>query len=430
MQIFQRYKLLKKQSYRQVPVRVVSELLPWAELSSKLSSWFPCSDVLALDFETQGLDAHSDQKVVGVGLSDGKFAVYIPTLIKDVGEMDADSITLFGEWLGTKKLVGHNVGFDGTWYRKTFGKAANWIMCTQGMFKQLATEGWLGQSWSLKVAMTEILGWDAPNTDLLHGWLKEHKLKLGDMWQAPVVILGSYCALDSAATYQLYDYFSTFRSKFTALFDYHEEDFLGLVDQVGQQQLRGLRINRIKLMKHRTSLAMKLEELLHRFLENPLVADYIKEFNHNKYLELLSREPPQMLKDGKTVARRWEFWRERCTIARSTNFFKITSKQHLGWLFYEKMFKCHMDLERGRASINVDGNLVSVRLTKTGRAPCDKNVLPMLGPVGKLVNEYNIVAKELSYVDACLQLSPTSTLHPSFKCPGTVTGRLSGGLET
>jgi hypothetical protein len=38
----------------------------------------------------------------------------------------------------------------------------------------LSTEGWDGQSWSLKTAMTDVLGWPEINNKALKRWLVEN----------------------------------------------------------------------------------------------------------------------------------------------------------------------------------------------------------------------------------------------------------------
>ena len=409
------------------------------ELSDHLAP-LASATVLALDYETQGLGLYDDEcRAVGMGLSDGKVSVYLPIL--DL------TPALRGElydWLQQRQLVGHNINFDGAFYLKECGRHANWAMCTSGFFRQIAAEGWYEQNWSLKTAMVDVLGWDEPNTADLYDWLKKNGLGKGDMWQAPVEILGRYCALDTAATFHLYEYFLTFEPRFPVLFDYHRNDFLTLVRHIINQGRRGIRIDRLPLMKHRTTLAQKLAQIEAEFRSHELMRAPMERWREANIEDWLAREPERLKKDG-TPTVRWQAWKNREEEVRRGEGFSLTSKDHLAWLFYENLYEARITnpgapkagrkkltfREKGRGEVIVDGERHELLLTDGGKLPVDRNILPFLGPLGKLLVQYNDVAKEMGYVDACLTLSAKDgILHPSFKVPGTITGRLSGGLES
>ena len=390
---------------------------------------------LALDYETQGLDVLSDQQIVGVGLSDGSYSVYVPLL-----GVPGEVVSSLHRWLCGRRLVAHNIPFDGAWFKRYAGRHADWLMDTQGMFRQLSTEGWFGQSWSLKTAMTNVLGWEAPNTDELHSWLKQRKLRLGDMWQAPTEILGKYCALDAMATAHLKTYFDTFRTQFPHLFDYHEQEFLTLVRLTTDQYLRGMQIDTPGLEEYREKLAQETEKIKQQFLTDSRVAPIVEQFNRARYDKWVESEPPQLTKSG-TTTKRWEWWKTRERWAATNMHFKITSKDNLRWLFYEKLYETKVTKQPsavpaknfrdfGKFRVNVDGQWTDeLLMTKNGQLSSDKKVLPHLGDLGKLLAHYNKLATELRFVDTCRKVVKGNCLHPRIKVGSTVTGRCSGGLE-
>ena len=165
-------------------------------------------------------------------------------------------------------------------------------------------------------------------------------------------------------------------------------------------------------------------------------------WNDWKHVEWWDKQPPKYNKDGKTVCQRWQTWKKKESNTLNKNHFNVKSTKHLSWLFYENLFKVEIIeapkevngkvsfYDRGKARLLIDGRDHTIQLTTKGSLPMDKHVLPLFGKVGKSLLQYNEIDKELQYVTACLDLSQTGTLHPNFKVPGTVTGRLSGGMET
>lgn len=392
---------------------------------------------LALDFETQGLEVTSTQQIVGAGLSDGKFATYIPLL-----DSPSEVVKSLLNWLCGRPLAAHNIPFDGAWFKREAGQHPTWIMDTQGVFKQLATEGFFRQTWSLKTAMVDILGWDAPNTEDLYRWLKDNGLKVGDMWRAPNEILGKYCALDALATAHLKIYFDTFRSQFPDFFGYHEKDFLTVVRLCTDQYLRGMKLDLDALYRYKKQLTAKLEAAKSAFLNHTKVSEHVQQFNRARYEKWVAAEPsPKVTKAGETTFR-WRMWKSRERWAATNMHFKITSKDHLRWLFFECLYTPEIVQEPlanparnfrefGRFRVNIDGKYtVPLFMTKAGQFSTDKKVLPHLGELGQLLIQYNQLATKLRFVDSCLKVQQDQVLHPRFKIPGTVTGRLSGGIES
>lgn len=122
----------------------------------------------AIDLETKGVDAADPAcEIVGIGLANEKHCFYVdgshgwPAGIKDF--LNASTFTAF------------NALFDGTFLQQQFlGKWPSFVGCSYGLFKQMSGEGFNGQSWGLKVAQTEILGWPERNDKELRKWLVEN----------------------------------------------------------------------------------------------------------------------------------------------------------------------------------------------------------------------------------------------------------------
>ena len=65
--------------------------------------------------------------------------------------------------------------------------------------------------------------------------------------------------------------------------------------------------------------------------------------------------------------------------------------------------------------------------TEGGEPAVSIKAMKKMGDLGAILVERADRTKALSYVDAYMELSEaTGSMHPSFRCPGTVTGRLSG----
>jgi hypothetical protein len=284
----------------------------------------------------------------------------------------------------------------------------------------LATEDWLGQSWSLKTAMVDLLGWDEPNTAELDAWLKENKLTRSEMHKAPTAILGRYCALDAGATAQLYAYFLKVLEKYPALKSYAENEGLLAIKHALRQTTVGQRIDRQKLLQYQGRLDREIHDLEQQFLSHPDVAWAVQVYNDWQHDAWHESKPPQFTKTGKETARYLK-WVEKEQEVLSTNHFNVNSKQQLVWLFYHHLF----EVDGGTLLV---GDGVEVPLTKGGEFSVDKNALGYFGEPGKLLLKYNDANTEQKFVVACLERSARDDkLHVSLKVPGTSTGRLAGG---
>jgi hypothetical protein len=232
----------------------------------QLSEILPAKDTLvALDTETTDRDlAVEGFRVVGIGLAWDKECLYL-----DVNNIADDTKNYLISRLQTYKLIAHNVVFDAAaMLRFARGEPLPWTYCTYGLFKQVATEGYPGQRWGLKSAMTSILGWPEQNDIGLEQWLIDNgymkRNKTADksqMYNAPCSILGRYCALDADACWQLYTSIHDqvlIDPRFQDLDIYHTDLFIPNALRIAEQQLRGILVDRSQLSQYRAELCDKL----------------------------------------------------------------------------------------------------------------------------------------------------------------------------
>jgi hypothetical protein len=406
------------------------------------------SRIVAVDFETKGNDysRFPEQHVVGVGFAWDKGSVYLDwTALTEAGQAQ-----LLNFLLSHKGLIAHNVYFDGGWiYQMTGGQHPAWHTCTYGLYRQLAAEGFLGQVWGLKGAMIDLLGWTDTNETELDGWLVENGYvkqnkspQKGEMWRAPAHILGKYCILDAEATYLLFTkVLEPVEKKFPNLDYYHRTDFLYTVKLHIQQKIFGILVDRERLSAHNDYLLGEIERLHKEFLSHPSIVSHVEEFEGERLREFTETEPARYKKfdvgiepikhtkagklakswvgwnarreKGPEVSKNWLNWQERYKrVLRGDDpsyKFNLRSGPQLRWLFYEKL------------------GLIPSKETESGLASIDGQTLgtykkdylkPFLEAADYL--------KEQSYIQDYLDLTlDRPTIHPSYKTPGTLTGRLS-----
>lgn len=322
--------------------------------------------------------------ISGIGLANEWGSIYV-----GLRGTDPSVRAYLRDWLGRVELVAHNVVFDGTWLQREIGRWLDWRWCTYGLYKQLATEGYPGQRWGLKHAQTDVLRWPETNDTDLKAYMKEHAIPPERMGEVPDAILGPYCALDADAAWQLLVALLPVVERFPELRRHHQQDFLTEVRLLATQQMRGMAIDTDKLTDYAVLTAAQIGEMRAGFFLMPTVAPHIREYAEAGHKAYLAKTPR-----GKLGADRFAF--------------NLNSKPQLAWLFYERL---------GYPIYNH---------TPTGRPVVDKKVLPNLGPEGRALADYNKKIKELGYVEACRAAATGGTLHPTFRSPGTLTGRLSG----
>lgn len=430
-----------------------------SEITTEMWDILGTAPFVAIDFETCGNDfSHPDFRSVGVGLSTGELSIYV-----DLTTTEKTNKQTFLLRLSRLPLIAHNVMFDGgVMYRENGNRHANWQFCTYGLTKQLSSESKLVRA-GLKDLQLELLGWTETNETELDNWLVENgyhnqakrPLK-GEMWRAPREILGHYCLLDAYSAYLLFTRVlqpAMDRIPKQVLIEYHQRDFITEIEFLIEQQITGITIDKERLVKYGEELRERISTLQASFICHPDVCAHIAQFNQDfirtiqdsepaKFLKppTLGDEPPATTKSGKpsvnwdkwsrkrqlienwdndpdNISANWQKWKAKYDIALTEQHFNLNSGQHLQWLFYTAM-----------------GKPILVR-TDSDQPATDEDALLQMGEAAKVLIDYKLAVKELGYVEAYLEHCRLDSVgywrgHPQFKCPGTLTGRLSGAGGT
>lgn len=392
------------------------------------------STFVALDFETKGGDYSDDIEIVGIGLAWDEGSCYFSQDSLD----DFNSVKLLRAIASHKGLIAHNVYFDGGVFLRATGKHANWHMCTYSLYSFLANEGYPGRYWGLKTAQTELLLWESSNEGELDEWLVLNGYYIGnrrldsseeylraeylsgglrankaEMWRAPAPILGKYCILDAESTYLLYtQILRPALDNYTGLQEFMESHWMGLIRILIDQKMHGILMDREGLIKRKNDLLAGVSQLESQFLNHEQTIDHISVIERGMIQRgLLDKEPARLKKDG-SVSKNWTNWEMRLQNAREgrdpSYRFNINSGPQLRDLLYIRMgLPCKIVTEKGEASTAF-------------------KALRSLGGIGSILTQRAELVKELSYIDKYLELTEhRPTIHPSFRTPGTTTGRLS-----
>jgi hypothetical protein len=358
----------------------------------------------------------------------------------------------------------------------------NWHVCTYALFRLLASEGYPGQQYGLKKAQVDLLGWESSNEEGLDLWLIQSghvanisKVKkdgyyffpnyakgvrahcpslpqeLGEddrfvspkkemMYLAPPSILGTYARLDAVSTLDLYTHvLAPALDRFEGLQWYMHELYMRYLYLLTWQKVSGVTIHQDALDAHRSSLESRILELRQQFLQHSEVAKHIAAYNQSIIDEHKAKEPKRIKgewppklptnthkKDGTPTAAylnyeaklaagpetslNWIKWDEKLRELSSENQFNLNSGQQKAWLFYEAM-----------------GYPIR-STTESGQPATDDTALKPFGEPGRLLSSYVEAEKELGFNQSLRNVvnSQTNKYHPSFKVPGTHTGRLSG----
>lgn len=418
------------------------------------------SKIVAVDLETRGADysKYPEDHIVGIGLAWNEDNCYFQWADLYPHTRRALLLALYTH----RGLLAHNVYFDGGFlYQEAMALGMDvsgppvFLACTYALYCHLANEGYIGQKHSLKHAQTDLLGWEETNEIELDTWLrgagyvnKSGGVLKQEMWRAPLEILGKYCSLDAESTYLLYtQVLEPGVDLYPAMREY-TEDFLHMVNILIVQKIVGILVDVERLSNYRDKLQNKIVETQNSFLSHPSILQYVEELESTRLQEFvvteptkykkstLGTEPQKYKKDGTTISRSWEHWyaksqkppevtktwlnwdnklREISAGKNPKYRFNINSGPDIRWLLFDKL------------------GLVSVDQTESGLPAIGAKSLQAMGEVGGLLTEYRGYEKELSYVEDYLERARSTpdipghgTIHPSYKTPGTSTGRLSG----
>lgn len=410
----------------------------------------PC----VLDLETVGSGFWADDRAIClIGLAWDNGCIVMP--YKDYPEEVRAGIR---QWLLDYEpgFIAHNVNFDATQLWVELDKQhVRWLFCTYGLYMQVAGEGFYLQKWGLKEAQIDVLQWTQRGDTELVQWLKDNgytkpgggadKSKMG---LVPTEILGPYCLLDCESTWLLWDkHLMPVASEFPDLIHYHQEYFLNLAIRLGEQTYHGVSLDVESLRDHSKVLEQEIKEAEIAFRTQPEIAVHINETEAGMREEFLRNEPPKYKKqrtlkepkkydrfgkeskswlkwkekteniDPKTleISKAWENWNRRLEQLDkgelATHRFSLTSPLDLHWLFFDRL------------------RLTPAYYTKPegGKPSLREDALRSYGIAGKLLINYRTLIKELQYVSSYLDLVDSrGVLHPSWRVPGTVTGRLAG----
>ncbi len=375
----------------------------------------------SLDFETTGLDPFQPDsaiRVISLATEDVVLAIDVASLSGAVADLLWDWVQHYPEGF----LI-HNAAFDCSWAR-LHGKGLRIDCCTMTLFRHLTTEGWLGQSWSLKTAMVAVLGWAEPNTAKLDEWLKERKLDKSSMSQAPWEILGPYAALDADATYQLYvalmkDAKKLPRELYENLVEYHQQDCINAINLLVEQQLAGLPVNLPKLNAYSREKIVQIEAERLVFFAHQDIRPIIESLKCAKIQEHLASRPEEKTKTGTTTVR-FKKWKEELPWLESLlphEVFNIDSPKQLCWLFYTRL------------GYPVKKRNKPTKLNPVGGPSVDNEVLPQFGEVGGILARYRKLRDALKFATSLSNVQVDGIFHPSVTFAGAVTGRCSGGNQ-
>ena len=380
--------------------------------------------VLAIDFETHGLDPWSEEfEPVGLGLTGGEYdSIYIILRGAEPGAL-ANVV----RYLHQFKLLAHNVLFDAAvlrWCERRSGvpSAWPWLGCTYALAQQLAGEGWEGQSWGLKSLMKTLLLWPDTNEAELDGWLighgyfkvnhaKQNVVSKADMWRAPDEILGKYCKLDTEACWLLWSKILLPVARKHPVSEFYQTGLtMELFRRLLDQQDRGILIDVPQLKAHKESLELAITLKFGQWRLRADVAPHMQTYEDLQFDMLLAKQPKWLTKDG-LVSKNWESWRQKVEdLEQVPCHFSYSSPKDLSWLFYGRM-GCEVLIE-----------------TEGEKPATNDKALSAFGPAGQALLAVIDLETELRYVEGCLaNVNSEGILRPKFSY-GTITGRLKGGL--
>lgn len=389
--------------------------------------------LVAVDFETRGGDYSEDIQAIGIGFSWDEGSCYFDMQDLSAGE-HREIAHLLQEHPG---LIAHNVYFDGGVAKKYLGVSPKWKYCTYSLYSMLANEGYAGRGWGLKTAQVELLQWPNSNETELDEWLvvngyyignrrvetaadylireyQQGKIRpdKGEMWRAPVPVLGKYCILDAESTYLLFtELMEPLLQKFPELDAFVQDHWMGLIDTLVDQRIHGILMDRPGLVERKNTLIAEITQLDREFDANPEIRPHILEIEREMLETKGPTRPEQFKKDG-GISKNFLKWEARMALIQNRQDpefrFNMQSAPQLRKLLYDRLgYERKIFSEKGEPSVS-------------GKA------LQSMGGIGTILTQRGYLVKELGYIEKYLELTENRpTIHPSFRTPGTTTGRLS-----
>lgn len=428
---------------------------------------FQSSKYLAFDFETKGNDySEKSLEICGLGLAWDKGSCYFNWH----NLSSKNQVLLLDAVSQHPGLLAHNAYFDGGIIYSKYKTHAAHLKCTLALYMMLANEGWAGQQHGLKSAQIDILQWESSNEKDLDEWLVTHGFykgnKLtdnsyhnllqrardgsllpdkGEMWRAPTDILGKYCILDADSCYLLFTkHLLPATERFPEFYEWFCSKWMLHIRTHIEQKVAGIHVDRYGLESRRISLAYTINDLEDKFLSNEQVAPFIsviekemvreleeKEPARYKKVKPIPPEPPMFTKSG-APSKVHQKWQENIAAGKyepeiSKNWINWEDKYQQALLgkLPEYKFNLSSGPQLQRLFYDLMGNEIRVR-TEKGLPATGVKALKHFGTPGELLIERAYNEKELTYIQDYIQRTEhRPTIHPSFRLPGTKTGRLS-----
>lgn len=424
------------------------------------------------DLETTGLNFHDPNNVItNIGLACADWLIGL-----NLVDVTHDEQQPLWDWLRRQQLGGFNLGFDLAWPWGPDVAELDVVSDTLLWFRLLATEGHSGQSHSLESLIENVLQW--PAEYLQKEWLQEALATRGlakdEMWRLALEepqAYTRYCALDAEASMQG-DYVlqETVEScGFEHLRDYFREIIVPAIKRQVRATYNGVPIDRDMLLRNT------------EWVRREMVKVEAQIYNHPDMQPILAAwTEQQFAKDHRikvTVKKRWakeseQPWKypdkymiapcpaDKCP-AWSREFggkfyepkrhVTVSGQNKTGWprlnfssqpqmhmLIYEYLLKDKWtkwtrqdDPNSGLVYVDLNDKRYSVDLTKSGGLPIGGDILDLIGPVGKLIQEYKSLETLLGNFLEKYEMASRKTgrIHAQAKILSTVTGRMAGGSE-
>ena len=278
------------------------------------------------------------------------------------------------------------------------------------------------------------LNWDALTEEELNIVLK--KADAGEQWRCPMEIEGTYCALDCISTLQLFDLvFEPVMNKHKMLWDYHEGPFIRTIQELIDQTIRGVNTDTAKLKELQIEYEGIISSYEDEFYSIETVKPLLEKWRDAKIADV--KVPSKYKKDG-DISKNYTNYISKIEKMRldSQYLFNQGSDNQMRWLLYDNLFEHKEEIiEYNKRQIKCyrlqsPRGEILLPATKAGDRPLDKHATPWLGEVGRIKGKQDKYKTSLTtFIKPYIKFSETSIdgrMHPGWKVPQAVTGRLGG----